>query len=79
MKRKPQVLSIERLEKLSTQRLLAYLKQLHKCEESFDLSDCDVNLDSNNPNFIQFKNTDKWKLAYKQVKLILDGREHIQN
>ncbi len=78
MKRLPKVLGIEELKKLNTKRLLNYLKLLHKCEESFEKSDSDENIDLTNDNFIQYKQTEKWKLAYQNVKLILSEREHIE-
>ena len=78
MKRLPKVLKFEELEKLNTKRLLGYLKLLQQCEESFDQSDQDVNTDLANLDTIQFKQTEKWRLAYKQVKSILKDRSHIE-
>ncbi len=78
MKRFPKVMKLEELKKLNTKRLLSYLKLLHKCEESFEESDLVVNLDIKNDDIIQFKNTEKWKFTYQQVKSILNEREHVE-
>ena len=78
MKRLPKVLKFEELEKINTKRLLVYLKLLQQCEESFDQSDEEVNTDLTSPDTIQYKQTEKWKLAYKQVKSILKDRPHIE-
>lgn len=78
MKRLPKVIKFKKLKSLNTKRLLSYLKLLHKCEESFEKSDFDINSDLKNDKTIQFKNTEKWKLAYQNVKLILKERENIK-
>ena len=78
MKRLPKVLKLEELEKLNTKRLLGYLKSLQQCEESFAQSDWDVNTDLNNPETIQYKQTEKWRRAYQQLKSILKNRPHIE-
>ncbi|HLV23415.1 MAG TPA: hypothetical protein VKY36_01375 [Moheibacter sp.] len=74
---KPNVISFEDLEKLNTKQLLGYLRKLHKCEESFELSDLDKNPDIENESIIHFKNTDKWKFTHQNVKTILKKREHV--
>lgn len=76
-KRKPETADFETLEKMNTKQLLGYLKKLHQCEESFEMSDLDENPDLTNGSIIYFKNTDKWKTAYNHVKLILKDRENI--
>ena len=75
--RRPIVLSIEALEKKGTRELLGYLKRLHKCEESFEKSDMDFNPDLEDVETIYFKQTPKWKTAYRDVKAILANREHL--
>ena len=78
MKRYPKILSFEQLSKLNTKRLLAYLKNLNKCEESIALSDYDkfdMELDDNT---IRFKESQKWKDTYQNVIYILNNREHIE-
>ena len=65
--------------KKGTKELLGYLKRLQQCEESFDLSDMEINIDLKDAETIYFKQTKKWKEAYENVKTILDGREHIAN
>jgi hypothetical protein len=76
-KRKPRIISKEELEKKNTKELLGYLNKLHKCEESFEASDMDINLDLTEEEIIYFKQTEKWRIAYNRVKSILSKREHI--
>ena len=78
-KRKPKVRSLEDLQSKGTKELLGYLKRLHQCEESFELSDLYENPDLTDDMTIYFKDTAKWKEAYRKVKGILDKREHIHN
>ena len=78
MKRLPKMIKFEELKSLNTKRLLSYMKLLHKCEESFEESDFDINPDLKKDNTIQFKNTEKWKLAYQSVKLLLKERGNIK-
>jgi hypothetical protein len=75
MKRKP-IFPIPRieLEPLSTNQLLARLKQLHQCEESLAPSDRDV---ANDSGCIEFKQSQEWILAFQDVKQVLSRREHI--
>ncbi|MEO1260955.1 MAG: hypothetical protein AAFZ15_19300 [Bacteroidota bacterium] len=77
-KRKPKVTSYDDLSAKSTRELLAYLKRLHQCEDSFEQSDWDVNIDLQEKEIIYFKNTEKWEQAYQMVKSILSTREHIE-
>lgn len=74
----PLVISKADLAKKSTKELLGYLKRLRQCEESFERSDMDENLDLLDNQTIYFKQTEKWKLAYRSVKEILSNREHIE-
>ena len=76
-KRKPKVLSFTELNKKRTKELLGYLKLLQYCEESFEQSDLIENPDSSDSLTIYFKQTEKWKTAYLNVKSILEKREHI--
>ena len=76
-KRKPKVLSFTELNKKRTKELLGYLKLLQYCEESFEQSDLIENPDSSDSLTIHFKQTEKWKTAYLNVKSILEKREHI--
>jgi hypothetical protein len=71
------VYSDEALKKKNTKELLGYLKALQQCEESFELSDMDINEDILDNNKIYFKQTPKWKSAYNNVKSILNGRENV--
>ena len=73
----PKVFSIEELEKKGTKELLGYLKRLRRCEESFQLSDIDINPDLTNAEVIYFKQSERWRAAYKNVKAILEIRKHV--
>ncbi|MDH2207633.1 MULTISPECIES: hypothetical protein [Empedobacter] len=75
--RKPNVLSIDELEKMNTKQLLAYLHKLHTCEQSFEKSDMINNPEIVDKKTIYYKQSDNWKQAYKNVKEILKTREHI--
>jgi hypothetical protein len=77
-KKRPIVYSIEELKKKNTKELLGYLKALQQCEQSFELSDIDINEDILDNNKIYFKQTPKWKSAYDIVKSILSERENIE-
>ena len=66
------------LEKRGTKELLGYLKRLHQCEESFELSDMEINPVLTNTDTIYFKQSEKWHAAYKNVKAILETRENIE-
>ncbi|WP_055437645.1 hypothetical protein [Lacinutrix algicola] len=77
-KSKPIVLSIPEMEKKRTKELLGYLKRLHKCEESFELSDLTENPDLTDESKVYFKQTEKWKTGYRNVKSILKNRENIK-
>lgn len=70
-------ISVEELETYPTKRLLARLKSLHQCEESFELSDRDESERNLNSDLIEFKETEEWKIEYDKLKEILKNREHI--
>ncbi|MFD2915938.1 hypothetical protein [Psychroserpens luteus] len=78
-KKKPLVLNHDEFDKKGTKELLGYLKRLQQCEISFESSDLYENPDLENPDVISFKETEKWKTAYKKVKSILKLREHLDN
>jgi hypothetical protein len=73
----PYVIDKELLNKKGTKELLGYLKRLHQCEDSFEGSDMYINDDLTDDKTIYFKETEKWKTAYSNVKSILISREHI--
>ncbi|WP_405368190.1 hypothetical protein [Nonlabens sp. Asnod2-A12] len=76
-RKKPIVLSIIELEKKGTKELLGYLTKLRRCEETLEKSDFITNPELLDDSIIYFKQTDKWKIAYHNVKVILDQRENI--
>lgn len=77
-KKNPRVIDKSSLNKKGTKELLGYLKRLQQCEESLGLSDMDMNEDPIDDEIIYFKQSDKWKTAYHDVKTILSGREYIE-
>lgn len=77
-KKNPSVIDQNLLNKMGTKELLGYLRRLQKCEESFELSDMDNNEDLIDDKTIYFKQSEKWKVAYANVKSILNNREHIE-
>lgn len=77
-KTKPIVLTIPEMEKKGTKELLGYLKRLHKCEESFESSDLTENPDLSDKSKIYFKQTEKWKTGYENVKFVLKNRENME-
>jgi hypothetical protein len=72
-------MTIEELQTYPTKRLLARLKSLHQCEESFELSDRDESERDLNRELIEFKETTEWRNEYEKLKEILKNREHISN
>ena len=67
----------DELETLHTKSLLARLKSLHKCEQSFELSDWEDYEIDENADYIQFKESEEWTAQYELLKDILSNREHI--
>lgn len=67
----------EELVSFPTKRLLARLKSLHQCEQSFELSDRDESERNLNSGMIEFKEIVEWKVEYDKLKEILKTREHI--
>jgi len=76
-RKKPKVIAIEELTSKGTKELLGYLKRLQRCEECFEMSDMDENIDLLDSQTIYFKETEKWKTTYRNVRSILATREHI--
>ncbi len=76
-KKKPTMLSLSEMKEKGTKELLGYLKRLHTCEESFELSDLTENPNSLDKSTIYFKQTKKWKIGYENVKSVLKNRENI--
>lgn len=68
----------DELHKLSTQRVLAYLRKLQKCEESPELSDW-TEEEISQVDGIIFKSSEEWKEQYNLVKEILSERENVGN
>ena len=69
-------LNKEELEKLSTERLLAYLKKLHRCEE--DISQSDLSRQEvKQVEGVVFKSSPEWKSLYKDVKTVLATRPNV--
>lgn len=76
-RRKTFSINVEELEKYPTKRLLARLKSLHQCEQSFDLSDRDESERFLKVDHIEFKESAEWQIEFEKVKEILKNREHI--
>ena len=57
--------------------MLARLKSLHQCEQSFDLSDKDESERLLKVDYIEFKESIEWQKEFEKVKEILSKREHI--
>ncbi len=78
MKRKKIVpITIEKLQTYPTKRLLARLKYLRQCEQSFELSDKEEFERNLNVGIIEFKESVEWQTEYDKLKEILGTREHI--
>jgi hypothetical protein len=72
-KRHIPVLGIDKLYEMHTGSLLSRLQALRECNETKNEGD-DIVFD----NVIVSKDEEKWKVAYRQVKEVLAGREHYQ-
>jgi len=66
--------SLAELEIMHTGSLMSRRKALLKCEESFEMSD---QIERSDSEEIEFKNTDEWQQAYKDLKSVLDTRENL--
>ncbi len=74
------ILDREALEKAHTGTLLSRLQRLRECEEDFSLSDragVETEPDAEVTGYVEFKNTAAWARAYREVKEVLAGREHV--
>ncbi|WP_020405927.1 hypothetical protein [Hahella ganghwensis] len=69
-------LSLDDLEGLTTERLLAYLRKLHECEESLELSDWAPE-EIKSIEGIVFKASQEWKEQHALVKRVLAGRPNV--
>ncbi len=70
-----EALTKEELKQLHTGTLMARREKLLRCEESLDTSDKDSSY-SLPTGSIEFKASDEWQIAYKQLKEELSKREH---
>jgi hypothetical protein len=70
-------LSQEKLENLTTQRLIAYLRKLQQCEESMDVSDWQEKEVASSVGIV-FKSTKEWQSQYSLVKVELAKRPNIK-
>jgi hypothetical protein len=70
------MVSKDKLAEMHTGTLMARRDALLKCEESLGLSDRDEN-HSVAVGTIEFKDTDEWKLSYRQLKEELSTRENL--
>lgn len=77
-RRKLSVIDLDKLDSLSTPRLLARLKRLHQCEESLEKSDRKPR-EITSTGFIEFKESAEWKAEYDYLKKLLAEREHISS
>lgn len=73
------VVSLSELSTQPTRALLARLQKLRWCEDHPDLSDYTKEELQSVEDKIFFKSDEKWKTAYRDLKSILDEREHIEN
>lgn len=64
------------LERLTTPRLLAYLRRLLECEESIERSDWESKEVPDDDNIV-FKSSEQWKSQYELVKSVLATRPNI--
>ncbi|GLR69402.1 hypothetical protein [Agaribacter marinus] len=70
------LLSLAQLEQLNTQRVLAYLDKLNRCEDSLSKSDLDEeNIEQ--VHGIIFKDSEEWQAQYRLVKSVLENRPNI--
>jgi hypothetical protein len=76
LRRAVQILSEKDLHGMNTRQLLGRLKRLRFCEDSFHGSDL-LEHEVQSCAGILFKDTPEWKDAYKTVRRVLAGREHI--
>jgi hypothetical protein len=70
-------LNRNKLESLTTKRLLAYLRNLQQCEESIEASDWEEEK-VNSKDGIVFKSSEEWRSQYNLVKTVLAERPNIE-
>ena len=71
-------MSTEELRGLNTKALLARLERLRICEDSPAQSDSTDEKIASVGNLILFKSDPAWATAYRDLKQVLDGREHLE-
>ena len=71
MRKKKDILSRERLEKLTTKRILAYLRSLYECHDGPHWV-----AEDQNPYELT-KDSTEWKEHIQLIKAILSTREHV--
>jgi hypothetical protein len=79
MPSKVKTISKEDLQNLHTGTLMKRRKKLLACEESFQLSDrfgYEVEPIPDETGYVEFKDTEAWKLAYSELKEVLSNREN---
>jgi hypothetical protein len=69
------IIPLNELESMHTGSLMARRKALLKCEASLSASDRDSGYKVA-PGTIEFKDSEEWKLAYRQLKNVLSKREN---
>lgn len=80
IKRALDVIPSSELSQLPTGALLARLKRLRRCFERFeDVDDLTSDELESVQDKILCKSDERWKAAYDDLKIILDGREHKRN
>ncbi len=77
MKRKPIFpMLLDELDAMPTRQLIGRLHQLRMCIESLEHDDLDEPPPDNGQ--IRYKQTDEWRGAYRDVKAVLETREHVR-
>lgn len=80
MASKVKIIKFEELQEMHTGTLMKRRANLLKCEESFELSDqLGYGAKPSATGAIEFKNTQAWKSAYKELKNLLSTRENLPN
>ncbi len=79
VKRAVDQVTTDELQKLHTGTLLARLQRLRWCEDTADLSHLSESEIASVGDKILFKEQPKWQRAYKELKAILDEREHLKS
>ena len=77
LKRVVPIMTVAELEALNTKALLARLQRLRYCEESQQYSDLSDGEVASVDDQILFKSDPAWSTAYKDLKQVLDHREHV--